>query len=400
MSSPDLLLLDQPLAGVQSDGRHVRFATTDEYPLRFDGVVDGDSIRGAAAVRVVPGVVGAGQTALTLRFTLGREAVPAAPPYETRELHFASGAARLAATAFVPSRHEGDLPGVVVLQGSSSNLRREYLFYADHFARAGIAVLTFDKRGKGESTGDYGAATYDVLAGDAAAAVECLRRQPGVDRRRVGVWGLSQGGFIAPLIAARVPSIRFVVAVSAPGMPIGETATYQDSMRLTSAGFDSAEVQRAVSLDRRLFEWLRTGQDQTELAAMVAKAADAPWRRASSLPARLPSGAALDGWYWRGRTLDPTRGWRELSVPVLVVYGAADELIPAALSARLVERALHDSGNRDVTVRVFPAANHVLRMLPLVGGGKWDWPRVAPGYLELVTGWILEHSQSTVAPPR
>jgi len=396
MNSPDLLLLDQPLAEVQSDGRRVRFITRDEHPLRFDGVVGRDSIRGTAAVPVVPGVVSAGHAKPTLQFALGRNAAAATPPYETRELHFTRGAAYFAATAFVPSRGAPHA-GVVVLQGSSSNLRQEYRFYADHFARAGLAVLTFDKRGKGGSTGDYGSATYDVLADDAAAAVECLRHQPGVDRQRVGVWGLSQGAFIAPLVAARVP-LRFVVAVSAPGMPIGESAAYQDSVRLTSAGFDSADVRRTVSLDRRLLEWLRTGHEQIELAGLLAKAADTPWRRASSLPPRLPSGAALEGWYWRGRTLDPARAWRQVRVPVLAVYGAADELVPAALSARLIERALHDGGNRDITVRVFPAANHVLRTLPLVAGGKWDWPRAAPGYVKLVTDWILERSRSARAP--
>ncbi|TMA24707.1 MAG: alpha/beta hydrolase, partial [Deltaproteobacteria bacterium] len=99
-------------------------------------------------------------------------------------------------------------PGVVLLQGSSANGRNDYVFIADHFARAGFAALAFDKRGFGESTGNYGTATYDDLAQDAAAAVERLRREPGVDSLRVGLWGLSQGGLLAPLVAARVPSRR------------------------------------------------------------------------------------------------------------------------------------------------------------------------------------------------
>jgi dienelactone hydrolase len=393
LSSPDLLLLDQPLDDVQSDGRHVRFTTPDEHPLQFDGVADGDSLGGTAVVPAVPGVVETGRAAPTLRFAFARDTTTAVLPYATREVRFASGAASLAGTLLIPTPDSQHHPGVVILQGSSSNLRREYRFYADHFARAGLAVLVFDKRGKGDSSGDYGAATYDTLAGDAAAAVEFLRGQPGVDPRRVGVWGLSQGAFIAPLVAARQPSLKFIVAVSAPGRPIGESAAYQDSVRLTSAGFDEADVQRAVSLDHRLLTWLRTGREQTGLAASLAQAAETPWGRASSLPARLPTGAALEGWYWRGRTLDPAPWWRGLHVPVLAVYGAADELVPAKPNAESVERALHQGGNRDATVRVFPAANHVIRTLPLVAGGTWDWPRAAPGYMELVTRWVLEHSQ-------
>lgn len=394
MSSADLLLLDQPLEDVRSAGRQVRFVTADDYPLRFEGVVDGDSLRGIAAVPAVPGVVARGAATHEIRFALRRDRRPAAtPPYATREVRFASGEARLAGTLFVPRAAPQPHAGIVLLQGSSSNLRREYRFYADHFARAGLAVLAFDKRGKGESTGDYGAATYDVLAGDAAAAVEFLRAQPGVDRERVGVWGLSQGAFIAPLVAARVPSLRFLVAVSAPGTPVGESAAYQDSIRLVSGGFDSADLQRAMTLNRRLLEWLRTGRDRDELIALLSEAADTGWRRASSLPPRLPSAPSLEGWYWRGRTLDPAPWWRAVRVPVLAVYGAADELIPAGPNSRAIERALRGGSKRDATVRVFPAANHMIRTLPLVAGGPWDWPRAAPGYLELVTNWILEHSR-------
>ena len=398
MSSPDLLLQEQPLDAVQVTGRQVRFSTPDEHPLRFEGVVDGDSLRGTAAVPTLPGVVKPGRVAPTLRFALGRGAAPASPPYAARAVRFASGTARLAGTLFMPAAGANPHAGVVILQGSSTNLRREYTFYADHFARAGLAVLTFDKRGNGESSGDYGAATYNVLAGDAAAAVECLRAQPGVDSARVGVWGLSQGAFIAPLVAAHVPSLRFIVAVSAPGMPIGESAVYQDSVRLAAAAFDKADVQRALTLDRRLFGWLRTGLDRGELSALLAEAADTPWRRASSLPARLPAGAALEGWYWRGRTLDPAPWWREVHVPVLAVYGAADELVPARASARSIERALHQARNHNVTVQVFPAANHVIRTLPLASGGNWDWPRAAPGYLELVTRWMLEQTLTEPKP--
>src|SRR5439155_24854741 len=106
----------------------------------------------------------------TVWLALARAAAPGPPPYAEREVQFAHGGIRLAGTLLVPSTVPPHA-GVVLLQGSSTNLRRDYRFYADFFARAGFAVLTFDKRGSGESTGDYGAATYDDLAGDAAAAV-------------------------------------------------------------------------------------------------------------------------------------------------------------------------------------------------------------------------------------
>jgi alpha-beta hydrolase superfamily lysophospholipase len=392
LSCPDMMVLDQPLDGVKIVGSRVRFSTRDDHPLRFEGVLAGDSIRGTARVPVVAGVTDPDPAEPLMNFALGRASTPAAPPYATREVTFTNGAVRLAGTLFVPASGAKSRAGIVLLQGSSTNLRRDYLFQVDRFARAGLEVLAFDKRGCGESGGNYPAATYDQLAADAAASVEFLRHQPGVDAARVGVWGISQGAFIAPLVAARVPALRFIVAVSGPGLPIGEGAAYQDSMRLVAAGFDAADIVRAASINRRMVEWLRTGSDTDELSALLSEAATTAWRKASSIPARLPAGAELEGWYWRGRTLDPAPWWEAVRVPVLALYGAADELVPARASAKAVEKALHRGHDQDVTVRVFPNANHVLRTLPLVAGGAWDWPRAAPGYLDLELSWILQHA--------
>src|SRR5206468_2428873 len=285
--------------------------------------LDGNQIRASARAPVVAGVVDRASGAdTTIQLELARAAPPEPPPYTTHDVRFAHGAVQLAGTVYVPRTSSARHPGVVLLQGSSANGRNDYVFIADHFARAGFAVLAFDKRGFGESTGNYGAATYDDLAQDAAAAVERLRREPGVDSLRVGLWGLSQGGLLAPLVAALVPSLRFLVAVSAPGAPVGECAAYQDSVRLVAAGFDAADVKRVVSLDWRLLDWLRTREHGDELGALLYEAADTPWRRASSLPTRMPAGAALEGWYWRGRTFDPAPAWRAVRVPGLVVPGA------------------------------------------------------------------------------
>jgi pimeloyl-ACP methyl ester carboxylesterase len=392
VSSADLMLLDAPVEGVSHIGKNVRFLTPDDRPVRFVGRLERDSIVGSGLLPDVPGVAKADRGTPSIRLVLARAKASPPPPYARRDVSFTNGAVRLAGTLHVPPG-AGPLPGVVLLPGSSSRRRLDLRFQADHLARAGFAVLVFDKRGTGESTGDHGTATYEQLADDATAAVAFLCTQPGVDRARVGVWGLSQGAILAPMVAARVPGLRFVVAISAPGRPLGEAVVYQDSVRLVQAGFDAADIRRATTIERRLVAWLADGRDEAELAALLANAESTPWRRASSLPARLPSGATRESWYWRGRTLDPEPVWRAVKAPVLAIYGAADELLLAPPNAKAVERALKKGGNRDVTVRVFPNANHVLRTLPGLARGPWDWPRAAPGHLELVTAWMKEKSR-------
>jgi dienelactone hydrolase len=388
--SPDLMILGQPLDSVAFERPRLRFMTTDDHPVRFEGVVAGDSITGSATVGPVPGVIARGDTA-RMRFAL-RRTTPPEPPYAYHDVTFRNGDVELGGMVYLPAGNTHTLPGVVILQGSTANTRYDYRFYADHFARAGFAVMAFDKRGGGVSGGDYRAASYDDLAGDAAAALAALRAEPQVARARVGLWGLSQGALIAPMVAARAESLAFVAAVSAPGVTIGECSAYQDSVRLRSAGFGVAQAESAAALDRRLLDWLRTGRGGDALARDLERVAGTPWRRASSIPRQLPKAPALDGWYWRGRTLDPLPAWRALRVPALVVFGAADELLPVPASAANIERALA-AGGAEHTVRTFPAANHMLLTLPLEAGGGWDWPRAAPGYLEQTTDWMRAHAR-------
>ncbi|HXS83789.1 MAG TPA: alpha/beta fold hydrolase [Methylomirabilota bacterium] len=391
-NSPDLLLLGMPLDSVRFKQGRIRFKTIDDHPIAFEGTVTGDLITGTVRIGAVPGVVESGAGGDRPRFTL-RRTVVLPPPYALERVTFRSDSVELGGTVYLPEARPHTLPGVVILQGSSANLRDAYHFYADHFARTGFAVLVFDKRGHGESGGDYGAATYEDLAADAAAAVARLRSEPHVASGRVGLWGLSQGAFIAPMVARRVDSLAFVVAVSPPGMVVGLTSAYQDSVRLVAAGFGGADANAAATLDRRILAWLGSGQNRAELAAELDRVGETPWRRASSLPRYLPGGAKLESWYWRGRTLDPLPSWRALRVPALVVAGEADELLPGPASAAAIEKALVEGGNADHQVKVYPDANHVLRTLPLVAGGAWDWPRAAPGYLDLVTRWMTAHAR-------
>jgi pimeloyl-ACP methyl ester carboxylesterase len=393
LDSADLLILGQRLDHVVYHPPRIGFTTTDDHPVRFDGVIAGDSIVGSASVGTVPGVVTAGDTA-HVRFSL-RWTIQPPPPYTVKRVHFMSGDVELGGTVYLPPSEPHSLPGVVILQGSSANLRNEYRFFADHFARAGFAVMTFDKRGHGESEGDYDAATYEDLARDAAAALARLREEPRLVGSRVGLWGLSQGAMLAPMVAARAESLAFVVAVSAPGTPIGLASAYQDSIRVRDAGFGVAQAESAATLDRRLLAWLRTREHRRALDDELECLETSPWRRASSIPSRLPEPPALDGWYWRGRTLDPLPAWRRLRIPALVVFWEADELLPAGVSGRNIERALDEGGNADHAVRTFKAANHVLRTLPLVAGGAWDWPRAAAGYLEAVDDWMKAHARPT-----
>ncbi len=390
VSSPELAALELPVSDVAHDSGRVYFTVPDNQgALAFAVRHTGDTLRGTATL---PDAIARREGAPTMTWRGVRGLADPPPPYLTRELRIAAQGATLAATLVIPRSRARRMPAVLILQGSSTNLRDEYRYYADHFARAGFVVLSFDKRGAGASTGDYRRASYDDLVFDARAAYDTLAAQREVDARRVGIWGLSQGAFLAPRVADHVVQApAFVVAVSSPGLPIAETAAYQDSLRAAWAGF-ADDAPRVVSAHRALAAALRTGASSDRLAALFRATADAPWRDRTSIPRTAPPRDELRGWYWYGRILDPVSWWGRLHVPVLLVYGEADELVPARTSAERLARALHDGGNADATVRVYPGANHVLKLVhtPLAPAGRsWDWPRLVPGYMEETTAWMI-----------
>jgi dienelactone hydrolase len=396
ISAPDIALLDQPLADVAHDSSRIYFAIDDgDGALAFRGAQLGDTLAGTASLSARAGAREGG-SAMTWR--VERSTTAATPaPYATRDLKIAAQDATLAATLFVPRGSASPAPAVLLLQGSSTNLRSDYRFYADRFARAGFVVLAFDKRGNGESTGDYRRASYDDLVFDARGAFDTLAAQPEVDARRVGLWGLSQGAFLVPRMAEHlsVPP-AFVVAVSSPGVPISESAAYQDSLRVAWRGLGAPSASRAAAVNRAIADSLRSHRPVASISALLATVANEPWRPYTSIPATAPVADELRGWYWYGRTLDPVEWWRRLRAPVLLVYGESDELVPARESAARLERALHDAGHPDVTVRTYSGANHVIKLVasPLApAGARWAWPVLAPGYVDGMVNWMRRHTE-------
>jgi pimeloyl-ACP methyl ester carboxylesterase len=384
------MLLDVPLERLRVEDHRVRFETSGEDRVAFDGFRRGDSLVGTARPPDIPAA--APLASDTMRFSLRRVTRGVvALPYDRQEVRFDGAGAQLAGTAYLPLAGR-PTPGIVLLHGSTTNARDWYRFHADRFARAGIAALVFDKRGSGASSGDLDQASIADLVADAAAAVTLLASRPEVNSKRVGLWGFSQGGLLAPLVVQERPQVGFVVAISSPGVSLGEAAAFQDSLRVLSRGY-TEEAAQAAALQRALEAWVRSGDGATALAARLASAASTPWRRFTGIPTRLPSEADRRGWYWAGRALDPLAAWKSVRKPVLLVYGERDDLLPAALSAARIAAAASSAPNSDVTTHLFPKANHTLKVLPRADLREdWDWPRSAAGYPDSVLLWVRRRS--------
>jgi len=402
VSVPDEYMLDDALQALSRSGASVHF----EYPKElkagaFDGTIDGGHITGSFKGEQYG-------DALEGTFELWRR-VAARPPYHTEEVRFRGGEGMLAGTLFVPAA-AGRHAALVFLHGSGPQTRESYLrHFAARFARAGVVALIYDKRGSGASEGTpwmQSTATFGDLADDGLAGVAFLKGRPEIDARRIGMWGLSQGAWLAPIAAAKSADVAFAVILSGGGVTPSEQELYDDDVKLRALGYSDAQVSQAIGLLKLADDFIREDTEErwTKVQEALAEAKKAPWfRYLDKFPVVLPREA-----WWHGPQLDydPRPTLAKVRVPLLVVLGEKDDSTPSAETARRIEGALREGGNTDVKITVVPAADHALQVGPdpwlrlrLLGDGgvppssgpvqSWDWMRPANGWEDAMVAWVI-----------
>jgi len=231
-----------------------------------------------------------------------------------------SRGADLAATLLVP-HGPGPHPGVVLVHGTSPDLRRSYIFYADFFARRGIAVISYDKRGKGASTGELEFAGLSELSADAGACYARLGAHPRVDPGRIGFWGYSQGGAVGPLAALDAGNAAFVISLSGPGTTLGEQMMHVHNK--------VPATQPAGKLRDRVWQYWHDRQGYPGLYADLQSARDEAWYSTCGFPPKLLSPedelALSEGlpFRWMGPYMnhDPINIFTQLDCPVAFFFG-------------------------------------------------------------------------------
>ncbi len=209
-NSPTQRAMGIPLRNVSYNAPKIHFELVgDATTIIFDGEFMADSISGQFRENDAKGT-----------FSLRR--VQAKPPtFKQKEVSFRNGDVILSGTLLLPLSKEPH-PAVVFLHGSGAEGRFASRFLAEHFTRYGIAALIYDKRGVGKSTGDWKQSDFGDLAGDAIAAISFLQRRKEINARKIGIYGHSQGGMIAPLVASRSKDVAFVVSGAGSAVPLHE----------------------------------------------------------------------------------------------------------------------------------------------------------------------------------
>lgn len=309
--------------------------------------------------------------------------LPRIDRYRQEQIKFRNGNVTLAGTLLLPPT-AGRLPAIIFHEGSGDWTRDDTWFSrpVDLFLKHGIAVLLYDKRGVGSSTGDWHTSSYKDLADDLLASVRLLKNRRDINPRQIGVRGFSQGGWIASLAAATSKDVAFIIYISASGAgTIEEQDTSSLLAKMRSDGFSEADIEEARRFVKLTYEAPHSRAAWQRLEAALPNARNQKWF------GQTIGGLPKDNWVWEQRRLnagyDPAVTFRHVKCPTLIIYGEKDN--PSQGIAR-IEQALKEAGNRDYTVRVFPGADHDLD-LGLPNDGKIVW---AEGFLELLTNWTLQ----------
>ncbi len=305
-----------------------------------------------ALVRLLAGTAIATATAVT-----AAPAAHAAPAgLVEQDITFSSGELTLRGTVIAPAAG-ARRPAMVMVHGSGRVSRDGYRQEAEAFARSGIVTLVYDKRPKrSESDVDF-----TLLADDALAAVRALRTRPEVDPARTGLWGVSEGGWVAPIAAAGSTDVAFVVAVGAPGTAPERQQSWNLVNRLAAAGVSGSLVDTV---------------SRTTLGLLVG------------------AGLFPESGY------DPAPVLERITQPVLALWGDLDRVVPGAESMRVFRESLDRGGNGHYTLRSVPGADHTMRRSP---DGFQRGDEISPAYLEQVASWVTGDGPRTIevgAPPR
>jgi pimeloyl-ACP methyl ester carboxylesterase len=400
LDSPDQLAYAVPIRPLTREGQTVRF-TMPANGAKFEGelAADGKSIAGTWTGAGYKGPLTFASRPIQ---TAGpnRPQTPKPPfPYRTEEVAVDSApGVKLAGTLTLP-QGKGPFPAVVMITGSGAQDRDEtilghkpFAVIADRLTRDGIAVLRVDDRGFAKSTGDFAAATDDDFAVDTAAQVAFLRKRPDIDPARIGVIGHSEGGIVAPKVAAKDPKLAFVVLMAGPGVPLSEVLRAQRAKLMPAMGLGPEEIKKGQALVDHAVVAMKGAKDEADAKARALQAIKAEGMslvrtdsEAQALATQLSS-----GWMRDLLDYDPGPTLAKVKCPILALNGSKDGQVPPEQNLPAIRSATRSNPN--VTIMELPGLNHLFQTAKTGAVGEYAdiEETVAPIALDAMSGWIVK----------
>ncbi len=278
---------------------------------------------------------------------------------------------------------------------------KPFLVLSDHLTRQGIAVLRFDKRGCGKSTGNYNKATSQDFANDVLSGVEYLKSRKEVNANQIGLIGHSEGGFIAPMVAAKSKDVAFIVLMAGAGVNGEELLYAQDALIKRSLGETEETIEQNHKFQKQLFALLKKEPDPQIAAGQFHDIA----KNHMAILQGNSGKVTLEGleaqancinteWFRYFLVLDPSTALKQVLVPVLALNGELDLQISPTQNLPVISKSLEEGGNKDFTIVEMPKLNHLFQTCQV--GSIEEYAKIeetiSPSALNLIAKWILERT--------
>lgn len=319
--------------------------------------------------------------------------------YLEEEVSFYNTSAKikLAGTLTKP-KGKGPFPAVILVSGSGPQDRNEeilghkpFLVMADYLTKNGIAVLRFDDRGVGKSAGNFSQATTEDFASDVEAGIAFLKQQKRIDIQKLGIIGHSEGGMIAPMVAAKDTSIDFIVLLAGPGIFIRDLMLQQMEDIARSQGESDSAVAVQLENNRQAFEILLNTPDNFDAKNKLIKLYHASDTTLSESEIRQAINPMVTPWFRYFIAHNPQIALEQTKCRVLAINGDKDLQVASKPNLNGIETALKAGGNSNYEIVEMPHMNHLFQTTStgkMVEYGLLE-ETFSPNVLELMTNWIL-----------
>lgn len=318
-------------------------------------------------------------------------------PYYTEEVKFENKTdhVTLAGTLSLPKK-EGNFPAVILITGSGKQNRDEeilrhkpFLVLSDYLTKKGIAVLRFDDRGAGESTGDYTKASTIDFARDVQAGVDYLKTRKEINKSKIGLIGHSEGGVIAPMIAGNSKDIDFIVLLAAPGLRGDKLLLLQKEILEKQFGVPENDIQKGQEIFKGAYDIILASTVNDEnLKDNLSNYAQSKFdnKTAKSFVDQI-----TNVWWYNFLRIDPAVALVKVKCPVLALNGSKDLQVPATVNLETIKKALIKAGNKNATIKELPGLNHLFQECKTGSPQEYDSieQTFSPIALEEISNWLL-----------
>jgi hypothetical protein len=334
-------------------------------------------------------------------------------PYRVEAVTFGNGDVTLAGTLTLPPT-PGPHPAVVLVSGSGPQDRDEALgggiaikpfrLLADALTREGVAVLRYDDRGVGASTGTFSTAVVSDFASDAEAAIDYLLTRKEIDPRQIGVLGHSEGSLVAAMLGARNDDLDFIISLAGPGVNGRDLLLVQNQRILKAEGATKEQIDAQLAFVEELTKVLddpaavevliyaRT-LEQAKALPDAERAALGDLEDYAQRVAKQAMSEFATDWFASFLAYDPAPDWAQTTVPVLAIFGGKDVQVDAKQNAPALEDALKRAGNDDVEIAVLPNANHLFQEAGT--GSPREYATLpaefTPDLVPTIVSWLQDH---------